>query len=146
MAEFAFSGIDELEATLQEIVEIPEDVVDEMLNAQADVLIDELQQRGRAYGVSPSEKLLKAIKRGKPKRAKSGNRQVVVAPRGTRTYVTRKGDIRKRTNAEIAFLRNYGTRHLKALPFWSDGVKVADRTMMRAAADVHDRWLRSKGL
>lgn len=146
MAQFVVDGMDELMLSMQEIEELPESLVDEILNAQADVLTDELQERCRSYGASPRGTLTKSIKKGKPKRAKNGCRQIIVAPRGTRRYVTKKGDVRKRTNATIAFMRNYGARRVKALPFWSDGVLMADKTMQVAATDIHHRWLESKGL
>lgn len=143
MAEFSFSGINELELSLREIEELPEEVADEMLEAQADVLIDEIQNRGEAYGVMApgSGKMLKSIKKGKAKRGKNGTRQIVVSPRGSRT----RGK-KKTSNAEIAFLNNYGTRHQQARPFWSDAEKTSEKSMEKAAAEVHDKWLISKGL
>ncbi|MBQ2997256.1 MAG: HK97 gp10 family phage protein [Oscillibacter sp.] len=145
MAEFHFSGVDELELSLREIEELPEEVVDEMLEAQADVLIDEIQNRGEAYGVMApgSGKMLRSIKKGRPKRGKNGTRQIVVSPRGTRK---RGKEGKKTSNAEIAFLNNYGTRHQQARPFWSDAEKTSEKSMEKAAAEVHDKWLNSKGL
>lgn len=143
MAEFSFSGIDDLSLSLREIEELPEEVADEILEAQADILIDELQNRGKAYGVAApdSGKMLRSIKKGKPKRGKKGTRQIVVSPRGSRM----RGK-KKITNAEIAFLNNYGTRHQQARPFWSDAEKTSEKSMEKAAAEVHDKWLISKGL
>ena len=143
MAEFYFSGVDELELSLKEIEELPDDIADEMLEAQADILIEEIQRRGEGYGVKApgSGKMLRSIKKGKAKRGKNGTRQIVVAPRGTRV----RGKM-KITNAEIAFLNNYGTKNQQARPFWSDAEKTSEKTMETAAAEVHDRWLTSKGL
>ena len=143
MAEFYFSGVDALELSLKEIEELPDDVVDEMLGAQADVLIEEIRRRGEGYGVKApgSGKMLKSIKKGKAKRGKNGTRQIVVSPRGARI----RGK-KKTTNAEIAFMNNYGTRNQQARPFWSDAEKLSEKTMEAVAAEVHDRWLASKGL
>ena len=61
MAGISFDGLDEFLLSMEEVEAMPEYVQDEMLNAQADFLIPEIQARGRAYGVG-SGNLLKSIK------------------------------------------------------------------------------------
>ena len=141
MAEFHFSGIDELCLSLKEIEEIPEEIVDEMLSAQADVLVTEIRRRGKGYGVDDTGKMLKSIKIGKPKRGKSGSRQLIVSPRGSR----KRGNTSTK-NAEIAFLTNYGTRHQPARPFWSDAELLSEKSMEAAGLEVYNGYLLSNDL
>lgn len=138
MAGFSFSGLDDLILSMAEVEAMPEYVQDEILNAQADVLVIEIQRRGEGYGVHDSGKMLASIKKGKAKRGKKGGRQIVISARGER-----KNGV---SNGEVAFLNNYGTRHQKARPFWSDAEKLSEKTMQSVGFAVYDRWLKSKGL
>lgn len=146
MAEFRVSGLDSLMLSLSEIETIPEDVKDEILNEQADALVDHLKLRGEGYGVDDTGKLLKSIKKGKPKRGKDGARKIVVSPRGSRT----RGVDKKQTikNTEIGFLVNYGVpkKKIPAKPFWTDTEALSAMTMERIAAEVYDKWLKSLNL
>ena len=140
MAGFEVNGLDALMLSLQEVEALPEHLQDEILNAQADALIPELQERGRAYGVEDSGKMLKSIKKGKVRRNKNG-RYIVVSPRGTR----RRGG-KSVSNSEIAFLNNYGTRHQSARPFWTDTTEISAKTLFRIAERHYDEWLKSLNL
>ena len=51
MAEFHADGLDELMLSLQEISEIPEDVQDEMLEAQGAVVARAQRESARRYGI-----------------------------------------------------------------------------------------------
>ncbi len=137
MATFSVDGLDDLALSLSEISEIPEDIQDEILNAQADILIPQIQERGRGYGVERSGMTLRSIKKGKAKKGKNG-RVLVVAPRGRNK--------KKVSYSEIAFLNNYGSRKQSARPFFTDAVAVSEQTMHKAAERVYDRWLKSKNL
>ena len=105
MATFEVDGLDDLFLSLSEISEIPEEVQDEILNAQADALIPEIQARGHGYGVEQTGMTLRSIKKGKAKKGKNG-RNLVVAPRGRNK--------RKVSYSEIAFVNNYGSRRQAA--------------------------------
>lgn len=154
MATFTSEGLDDLILSMEEVAAMPEDVMDEILHAQADFLVEQLKLRGEGYGVysketeaifgSPKMTLLNSIKKGKPKRGKSGGRQLIVAPRGKRI----RGKEKKHSvrNAEIAFLVNFGTRSIAARPFWTDTEKLSDKSMMRIARDIFDQWLQTKNL
>lgn len=140
MAEFTVDGLDGLIASLREVAEMPEEVQDEILNAQADALIPEIQKRGRGYGVDDTGKMLRSIKKGKVRMGK-GYRYIVVAPRGTR----KRGNSRT-TNAAIGFFNNYGARGIPARPFWTDAVELSARTVEKAGMEPFDRYLQSKDL
>lgn len=141
MAEFRAVGLDELSFSLQEIAEIPEDIQDEMLNAQGDIVAQEQQATARRYGIQRTGTLIRSIKPGKVKLNKHGSRVLYVTPVGSRV---RGG--KKTTNAEIAFLNEYGTRGQRARPFMRDANERSAKAATQAAADIYYRWQESRGL
>jgi HK97 gp10 family phage protein len=141
MAEFSYSGLDEFMLSLQEIAEIPDEVVDEMLNAQADVVVAAQRRQGKAMGVHRTGLTVKSIKKGRVKVTRDGRRVIYVSPMGTR----KRGDKQVR-NAEIGFVTEFGTRSQKAKPFIKTANEKSAAETTAAAAAVHHRWLESKGL
>ena len=140
MADFTFRGLDDFMLTMQEIAEIPDDVVDEMLNAQADVVAEAQKAAGRAMGVEDTGLTLQKLKKGKVK-VRKGRRVVYIMPTGSRT----RGKTKTR-NAEIAFVNEYGKKGQKARPFIKMGNEKSAEEATAAAFRVYDRWLQSKNL
>ena len=137
MAEFKAVGLDELALSLQEIAEIPEDIQDEMLRAQGDIVAQAQRESAQRYGIQRTGTLIRSIKPGKVKLDKHGNRVLYVTPVGSRV---RGG--KKTTNAEIAFLNEYGTRGQRARP---PRRRPISTTAGRTAADyeevtIHGVW------
>lgn len=143
MAQFVVEGLDGLIHSFEALEQVSNDEWDGILEKQADHLTRELQLRGQGYGVG-SGKLLRSIKPGKPKEAKNGGRQVVVAPRGKR--VRGKKNPKAITNAEIAFHVNYGNRGGEAKPFWSDTVEISQPSLVKIAEDGLDEVLKKHNL
>ncbi len=141
MAEFKAVGLDELALSLQEIAEIPEDIQDEMLRAQGDIVAQAQRESAQRYGIQRTGTLIRSIKPGKVKLDKHGNRVLYVTPVGSRV---RGG--KKTTNAEIAFLNEYGTRGQRARPFMRDANERSAEAATQAAADIYYRWQDSRGL
>lgn len=141
MAEFKAVGLDELALSLQEIAEIPEDIQDEMLRAQGDIVARAQRESAQRYGIQRTGTLIRSIKAGKAKTDKHGNRVLYVTPVGSRV---RGG--KKTTNAEIAFLNEYGTRRQTARPFMRDANERSAEAATQAAADIYYRWQESRGL
>ena len=141
MAEFKAIGLDELMLSLQEIAEIPEEVQDEMLNAQGDVVAREQQESARRYGIQRTGLTIRSIRKGKVKLDKRGNRVLYVTPVGSRI----RGK-KKTSNAEIAFLNEYGTKKQKARPFMRDANERSAEEATKAAAEIYYRWQESRGL
>jgi HK97 gp10 family phage protein len=137
MAEFGVAGLDDLMLTMQQIAEIPAEVQDEILNAQADVIVEAQKSKGHSYGVERTGVTLNSIKKSKPK-SRKGSRVVYVTPTGTNKDGNR--------NAEVAFVNNYGTRSQKARPFITDANEMSEEQTTTAGAAVYDRWLKTKGL
>lgn len=141
MAEFKAVGLDELALSLQEIAEIPEDIQDEMLRAQGNIVAQAQRESAQRYGIQRTGTLIRSIKAGKVKLDKHGNRVLYVTPVGSRV---RGG--KKTTNAEIAFLNEYGTRGQRARPFMRDANERSAEAATQAAADIYYRWQDSRGL
>ena len=141
MAEFKAIGLDELSLSLQEIAEIPEDIQDEMLQAQGNIVARAQRESAQRYGIQRTGALIRSIKAGKVKLDKHGNRVLYVTPVGSRV---RGG--KKTTNAEIAFLNEYGTRRQKERPFMRDANERSAEAATQAAADIYYRWQESRGL
>ena len=140
MPEISFSGLDSLELSMKEIAEIPDDVKDEMLQAQAAVVVPVMRARAQAYGIKDTGLMIDSIKPGKPKKTKTG-RALYVTPQGKR----RRGQKDTR-NTEIAFIGEYGTKKVRARPFMREAVEATAEQAEQAALQVYDRWLKSKNL
>lgn len=143
MAQFIVEGLDGLIQSFESLEKISDDEWDGILNEQAIFLTEQLQTRGRGYGVG-SGQLLNSIKPGKPKPSRNGGRQVVVAPRGKRRRG--KKDPKTITNAEIAFHVNYGGRFTPPVPFWSDSVELSRNSLQSIAEKQLDEILRKRNL
>lgn len=135
MAKLDVSGFDELELTLEEMADLPESVLDEMLDAQAAVIVAAQKAKGAAYGIHRTGMTLDSIKAGSPKRTKDG-KSISIYPQG----VNKDGN----RNAEVAFVNEYGKRGQPARPFIRDANESAAGAAVSAAEQIYDDWL--KGL
>ena len=140
MAEFGVTGLDELMLSMQEIAQIPDDVVDEILNAQADVTVEAQKAAGRQMGVEDTGITLQKLKKGRVKLRK-GQRVLYITPTGSR----KRGKTRTR-NAEIEFINEFGKKGQKARPFIKLGNEKSAEAATAAGFRVYDRWLKSKNL
>lgn len=150
MARVEFSGIDEVVTSLTELSELPDEVIDAMLNARADVVVKAQRAEARKLGTEYRNKGQKknyatgmtanSIRKGKVK-VKDGQRVLYITPTGSR----RRGKTKTR-NAEIAFLNEYGTRTINARNF----IRIANERAADAATaaefEVYSRYLEKKGL
>ena len=149
------SGLDEFVLALDEIAEIPDSVMESMLNAAGDVLAEAQKKKGRAYGICQREgggKMLDSIKKRKPGRtADGGYIRVGFAGGRVRTHNKRKtkpATVSYASNAEIAFYNEYGLpgRGIPARPFIRDANDESTGEAVKAAADIYYDWLESKNL
>ena len=69
MAKVEFSGIDQLELSFAEVAKLPDEVVDAMLNARADVVVEAQRQAAKRMLKGPYDtgETARSIKKGKPK-------------------------------------------------------------------------------
>lgn len=165
MANFSIDGLDELMLGFDAISDLPDDVADEMLDAEADIVLpaqrSEAEKLGMYSGYDTHNNsrdtsatnflpgqtesystgdLARSIRKGKTK-IKDGKRSKSIYFSGSR----RRGKTRIK-NSEIAFFNEFGTRTINARNFvWVANEKSADAAV-EAAAKVYDKYLKSKNL
>lgn len=170
MAKFSFSRMDGLLLDMQELAELPVEVLDEMLLAQAGVVASAQREEAKKLGMYrtasnhnntrdqwskakrrrnylPGQRksystgaLARSVKVAKPKEQK-GVRAVSIYFAGTR----KRGKTRTK-NSEIAFLNEFGTRTINQRNFVRTANQRTAQEATQAAMDVYDRWLKSKNL
>jgi HK97 gp10 family phage protein len=142
MAEISTSGLEELIGDLGKLAELPDDVIGEMLEAEAAVVAEAQSAEARAM---LSGDMSKGITAGaitydkKPKTTKDG-KAVYVYPKGTRT------DGNRRPINEVAFINEYGKEGQPARQFIRAANEKSADAATEAAAKVYDRFLQTKNL
>lgn len=147
MPKVEIDGLDDLLLSFRELAQIPDEVVDDMLNAQADIAAAAQQEEAKKMLVGDyvTGTTALSIKKGKIK-LKNGQRVLYVTPTGTRKRGKRK--ISKTRNAEIAFINEYGDpgRRIPARPFIRTANERTAAQQEKAALKAYDDYLKSKGL
>jgi HK97 gp10 family phage protein len=144
MASFKVEGLAELIEGFGDISSIPDHVIDEMLNAEADVAVKaqkksaETMLRG-PYAHNPVQ-LAGAIKKARVK-ATSDGKSISIYFAGSR-----KRGKSEATNAEIAFVNEFGKRGQPARPFIKKANEECADDAVKAATEVHNAFLKSKNL
>lgn len=138
MAKLSVNGLDDLMLSLQEIAEIPDDVADAMLQAEAEIVEQAQIAYGMQMGVYRSGETLASIRPGKMKRGRNGGRMIYVTPQGVND--------REERNAAVAFINEYGKRNQTPRPFVATANEAAATPAVEAAAEIYDGFLQSKGL
>lgn len=139
MAEFECSSIDQLIKEMKSLDLYDADTQEDVLNAEADVLIGEIQK-----GMNASQFDLSKIARQvqKSKVTKSTVRSVTVTVRGKNE--------RGERNATVAFVLNYGRREefgeIVGGYFWTSAVKKSEKPMLSAAEEVVITKMKERGL
>ncbi len=152
MAEIRFDGMDTFVLSMRQVAELPDDVIDEMLNAGADVVVDaqraEAEKLGKLGGYRNSGQkrnystgtTARSIKKGKIK-LKNGQRVIYVTPTGTR----KRGNTTTR-NAEVAYENEYGTRTIQARGFIRKANEDSADDTTTAQFMAYNKFLESKNL
>lgn len=138
------AGGSETDRFKEYIDEIPVDVIDEMLTAEADVIEPAIADNAASmlrgpYGTGDTSR---AMYRKKPAnwggRKGNGQRQIALTFRGVRRD---KHHPNGRRNAEIAFVNEYGSRGTPARPFVQRAIDEKGEAAFDEAEKVFDRWL-----
>lgn len=137
MAMMTTNGLAEFAVSLEEIREVPDGILDQMLNAEADVIEKAQKDKGLAYGVHRTGVTLASIKRSKTSKTGDG-KEIIIIPMGTNSDGNR--------NAEVAFINEFGKHGQPARPFIRDANEEKADEAVDAAAAVYDKFLSSKGL
>lgn len=142
MAKVEFSGIDQLELSFAEVAKLPDEVIDAMLNARADVVVEAQRQAAKRMLKGPYDtgETARSIQKGKVK-VKDGQRVLYITPTGSR----KRGKTVTR-NAEIAFLNEFGTKTIQARNFLRKANEKSADAATAAEFEVYSRYLEEKGL
>ena len=138
MAQLSFSGLDDLMLSLEEVAQIPDEVAEAMLTAEAKVVEDAQSAYGMQMGVYRTGETLASIHPGRMKQGRDGARIIYVTPQGR----NEKGE----RNAAVAFINEYGKRGQAPRPFIAAANEASATPAVEAAAKVYDEFLKSKGL
>ncbi len=138
------NGLDALSDDFAALARLPDKVVEDILDAEADVILpaqrEEIEKQWRGpYSMGISSK---SIKKGKVKKSKDG-RSLTIYPQGTR-----KRGGRTTRNAEIAFINEYGApgRHIAARPAIDAANKKKESEAVDAGERVYNAYLDSRNL
>lgn len=140
MAELSTSGLEELFSDLESIIELPDEVALEMLIAEAEVVAAAQEAEAKAMGVYDTGITANAITHGKKLIRKDGVKCLYVYQNGTRR------DGNKRRIAEVAYVNEYGKENQQARPFVRTANEKSADAAIDAAAQVYDKYLKSKNL
>ena len=144
MGSLKSDGIDTLSLDLSELAYLPDRVVADMLQAEADVILSaqrseiESQWKGPySLGISA-----KSIRKGSVKKGKDGY-SISIYPQGSR----KRGKKTVR-NAEIAFINEYGApkRNIRARPALKSAIARKEDEAAAAGEKVYQAYLDSKNL
>ncbi len=144
MGRLTVNGLDALSDDFAALARLPDKVVEDILDAEADVILpaqrEEIEKQWRGpYSMGISSK---SIKKGKVKKSKDG-RSLTIYPQGTR-----KRGGRTTRNAEIAFINEYGApgRHIAARPAIDAANKKKESEAVDAGERVYNAYLDSRNL
>lgn len=166
MAKFNAEGIEGLCLSMQEFAEIPDDVVEAILEAGGKVVVEAQKQKISSLGLVKTGKLLKSIeafsKVGK-KNSDWNRRYVLVYPYGKHGHRNRRkiykvskrgrkysygGDVKTVTNNDVGFIHEFGApkKGIKAKQWMRKANEESAEAMVKAEFEVYDQWLQSKNL
>lgn len=145
MAFMSITGVDAILDDLRSLINLPDSVVDDILNAEADVVVqaqrEEIQRQWKgpqSVGISA-----KSIKKDNKVKRGSSEPYINVYPQGTR----KRGKKNVR-NAEIAFINEYGApdRGIAARPAIRAALTNKGEEAVEAGEKVYHAYLDSKNL
>lgn len=146
MSKFTFNGMNELTISLQEMASAPDEVKYNMLEAGAAKLVEKWKSVLESHRRTKS--LIDSIK---VKRKKGDTPIVQVVPDGRRPSEyrgirkTKRGGYKK-TNAEVAYVLEYGTPRMDATHWMETANEEATDSVTEAEAAVWDEYLKSLNL
>ncbi|MDR3277430.1 MAG: hypothetical protein LBT12_01545 [Oscillospiraceae bacterium] len=141
MASFKVEGFNELALSFDKLANIPTNVIAEMLNAEADVIVRAQKATAKAMlnGKFSTGKTADSISKAKAIVQPNGGNIITVYAMGTRT----RGKKSKTRNSEIAFVNEYGARGKPKRPFIAEANKKHADEAVAAATAVYDKYLGS---
>lgn len=161
MAKFAVHGIDALIEDMLALSEIPEDVVDKMLSASADIALRAMRASLEKLGLIDTYQLIGSLV-AVPKKSKDGKLYYLIYPRGTRKTMYVAGKLRrvsikgrrksgqaiKMTNNDVGFVLEFGAprKNKKAYQWMRTALEGCADQILAVQTRIYDDWLKLKGL
>ena len=137
MGRITVNGLDALMDDLSDLAKLPDSVIDSILNAEADVIVEAQKRSAQKMGVHKTGVTMSSIKKGKVK--KTGNdRSIIVSPQGKNPSGAR--------NAEVAFVNEYGKKGQPARPFIRTANEQAQAKAVEAGEKIYHAYLDKKNL
>lgn len=160
MAKFLARKFDTLELSIQEIVNIPEDVRVEMLSAGAAVAVEAMRQSLARLKLVKTGQLRDSITATRKTDKATGRAYFLVYPKGQRrsdhtvtvSNVRRvklpKSTAKKVTNNDVGFVQEFGSprRNIKPKQWMRTAIEQSSDKIADAEFRVYDDWLKSKDL
>ena len=137
MGRLEINGIDALMSDFAALAELPNSVVEDILNAEADVIEKAQKKTAKRMGVYDTGITAESIKRTKVKKVGSES-FLSVYPQGK----NERGD----RNAEVAFVNEYGKEGQPARPFIRTANEEAGDEAVQDGEKVYHKFLDSKNL
>lgn len=124
---------------------IPDDVADDMNDAEADVIEPIIRRNAATMLSGPYSTRLSSerLERRPPSKGKDGERRLVLTWRETRDYYM-DGGVRKSRNetrdGEIAFINEYGARGIPARGFIQAAIDEGEKKAHEASEQIFRSW------
>ena len=164
MAKFNATGIEGLALSFQEFAAIPDEVVEEMLDAAAEVAVRAHKRKLRMLNLVDTGKLADSIRAFR--KVRNGIRSVVIYPYGKhgerkRKKVTKRyknsqsgrtytvgGYVKEVTNNEVGFIHEFGApkRGIPAKQWMRKANEECAPEVEQVEFEIYDRWLKSLNL
>ena len=143
MARFSVDGLFDFDELLNAGA-LHNDVMDKMLHASADVIVNAQKKTAKSIlrGKYATGRLAASITKGRVRRSKDG-RSIEIGFKSGR--VRGKKEPRPTSNAEIAFLNEYGKRGQPPRPFIQQANEQCREKAIEAAETEYNKWLESMG-
>jgi hypothetical protein len=139
MPGIQFDGLDDLIGDLEKLADLPDEVMDGMVNAEADVVVKAHKKELEARGMRQTGQLINSV--GKTGVTTKGYSHAVdVYPQGTRDDGVR--------NAEVGFILEYGSpkKHIPASNWMAQANEGCADEAVKAAGAVYDEFLKKHNL
>lgn len=135
MVTLSASGVARLALTFEELAKLPDEVLCEMLEAEADVVEPEISRQAEAMLRGPYYEgaVAKAVYHKPPRRS--------VKSQNMHMYISFKGTQHGESIARIAYINEYGKRNQPPRPFIKTAIEKAADAAIEAAADVLENYI-----
>ena len=151
MASFRVNGVEGLDLTYERKAQLSDDDLLRIIRAGAEVMRERLREKVLAVFTQPSGDLADSFKLFE--RKESGNPFILVSPAGKhrpngRGIRDRKSDPKRKgkTNAEVAFVLEYGSPRHNATHFMEECVEASTPEVIAAMEAEFSKLMDERGL